>query len=78
MSNKLASVGGVVHLSNEDVIDVSWMIEGMDDVKSINVDELVRHNAEVAKEYGNVGDVDEDEIEEAILALSKIIADRNQ
>lgn len=76
MSNKLASVGGVVHLSDEDVIDVSWMIEGVDDVESIDVEELVRHNAEMAEQYGNVGTVDEDEVEEAILALNKIIAER--
>ena len=81
--NALATVGGVVYLSNgQSVVDVSYMLDGLDDsdIAKLTPEEIVRGHASVADMYGGKDGegemVSEDDIQQAINALTKIIADR--
>lgn len=80
MSNVLATPGAVMWIGNEQIVDVSWMIEGLDDeflkgMSDSDIEATVRHCAAMSKEYGP-GEADEDDIQQAILAVKKIIANR--
>lgn len=80
MDNVLATQGAVMWIGNQQVVDVAWMIEGLDDsflkqMSDKDIEKTVRHCAEMSAEYGP-GKADEDDIQEAILAVKKIIANR--
>jgi len=80
MSNILATAGAVMYIENENVADIAWMIDGLDDeflkaMSDADIETTVRHCAEMSKEYDQV-DADEDDIQEAIGAVKKIIANR--
>lgn len=80
MDNVLATQGAVMWIENEQVVDVTWMIDGLEDdflkaMTDSDIETTVRHCAEMSKEYGQV-EADEADIQEAILAVKKIINNR--
>lgn len=81
--NVLATFGGFVYLSDgQSVVDVSYMLDGLDDsdIAKMTPEEIVRGHASVAQMYGGKDGegemVSEEDVQQAIDALTKIIADR--